>query len=227
MGYTTWVRASRRYFWIGGITLFLGIISFAWLVLWVPGNIEFIKGLSSANPTLFALVFVVYKAISIVFPPLPGGMLSYAMVPVIGWWKTFVYSSSGIMIGSVIGFWIARRFREPVVKKFVPVQKLHEWQKRKSERQEFFGFLGLRLTTAPVFDFMNYVAGISKISFRKFFVVTAISLIPEGVLFYIGEEAFKRSAYLGLLTFVLFVFTFYILQKKKFFESEPKENEEG
>src|SRR4030042_3578381 len=83
--------------------------------------IQFIKYNHYIGPPFLVL----WRTIGIIFPAIPAGVVSFAVVPIFGWLETYLYTLSGILIGTSISFWLARKFREPLVKRFVPLQKIH------------------------------------------------------------------------------------------------------
>src|SRR3989338_8709365 len=146
-----------------------------------------IKTHSYLGPTLLIL----WRIIGIIFPAIPAGVVSFAAVPIFGWLKTYLYTLTGIMIGTSISFFLARKFREPLVKRFVPLKRIHEIEDKLTKRQEFLAIIGIRLFTVPVMDFSSYAAGLSKISFPKFFLATLIASIPDIGIFYFGEKLYE------------------------------------
>ena len=168
------------------------------------------------------LLLILWRIIGIIFPAIPAGVISFAAVPIFGWFHTYIYTVTGIMIGTSISFFLARKFREPLVKRFVPLKRIHKIENKLTERQEFLAIIGIRIFTVPVMDFSSYVAGLSKISFPKFFLATLIASLPDIAIFYFGEQFYKtffgRSLIVavGILFFIAtgyFVIKRFILKK--------------
>ena len=151
------------------ITLGFTLSLFFFLIWWIPPRADAFIAFSEAHRFIGPVLVILWSILAIVVPPIPGGIISFALIPVFGWFWSFVYATIGLLIGTSIAFWLARRFREPLAQRFVPLQELHQWEQRFSQRMEFFAFLGIRFTTGPIMDFISYAAGLSSISFRKFF----------------------------------------------------------
>lgn len=209
---------SKRSKFITVSTIVLAILSVPAFLLWVPTKINAIVEFTKAYPILAPVLLILWRILAIVIPPIPGGLLSIALIPVFGWWQSFLYSAIGVLVGTSIAFLLARKYQEPFVKKFVPLQQLHEWQDKISQRTQFFTFLGIRLTTGSVSDYISYIAGLSKIKFRYFFLATLISLWSDLVIFYIGGKAYQASAYLAISLTLIFVAAAYLNSKFKFFK---------
>lgn len=205
---------------IAVITVSLSALGVLLFLLWLsPENIQKAIDFSAKNPLFAPLLLILWRFIAIVIPPIPGGVVSFALLPVAGWLQVWVFSSIGILAGTSTAFVLARKFREPLVRKFVPLQQLHKWEGKISKKaMEFWLFLGIRITTAEVMDFISYVSGLSKLTFRTFFLATAVSLIPNIFWYYLGEAAFKLSAYATAIFVIVVVLLLYVAKKKKFFE---------
>ena len=66
------------------------------------------------------LLLILWRIIGIIFPIIPAGVISFAAVPIFGWLATYIYTVTGIMIGTSISFFLARKFREPLAGRFAP-----------------------------------------------------------------------------------------------------------
>lgn len=198
---------------VGAATL----ISFLVLMALAVAYEKQIAQFTATHPILAPFIIIAWKAIGNIFPPIPGGVLTLALIPAIGWLQAYIYSSVGSLIGCSVAFWIARRFREPVVKRLVPLQELNKWESRLSGPQEFWTFLLIRLTTATVFDVMSYVFGLSRISFKRFFIITVIVLLPDALVFYFSEafyrQIFTKSWLIGIIL-LLTLCAAYFLSKR-------------
>ena len=158
-----------------------------------------LQGLSIESPVLVPFVFIIARAFAIIFAPIPGTVIDVPGILVFGWFGAFVYAEIGIMLGAMTAFYIARKFREPLVKRFVSLQKLEIWEEKFSEDQKFWGLVLLRLPTAPLFDYISYAAGLTKLSPVKFFFSTLFGNVPTVFLFfYLGGVTFDEGLYYGL-----------------------------
>lgn len=211
---------KRNYFLIFGF--FVLILSGIYLVF--KNSPQQVITAIKIHPYLGALLLILWRIVGIIFPAIPAGVVSFAAVPIFGWLRTYLYTLTGILIGTSTSFFLARKFREPLIGRFVPLKKIHEIEDKLSAREEFFAVLVLRLFTAPVMDFSSYAAGLSKISFPKFFLATFIASIPDIAIFYFGEQFYKtffgRSLIVAVsvLFFIgtgYFVLKRFILDRKK------------
>lgn len=172
------------------ICLFISLILL--IIYLISSNyVEITIQLIEKNVFVGPLLLIVWRILGIIFPAIPAGVVSFAVVPIFGWLNTYLYTLTGILIGTSISFWLARRFREPLVGKFVSLKKLHQLEGELSERKRFMAIVALRLFTVPVMDFSSYAAGLTRISFPKFFLATLLASLPDIVIFYFGEQLFR------------------------------------
>lgn len=177
----------------------------------------------SNHTFLGPLLLILWRIFGIIFPIIPAGVISFAAVPIFGWFATYIYTVTGIMIGTSISFFLARKFREPLAGRFVPLKKLHQLEGELSERKRFLTIVALRLFTVPIMDFSSYAAGLTKISFPKFFLATFIASFPDIAIFYFGEQLYKtffgRSIIIAVAV-LFFMATGYFVIKKFILKKE-------
>lgn len=178
--------------------------------------VEFIHEHKYVGPA----ILILWRILGIIVPAIPAGVVSFAVVPFFGWQMTYLYTLLGILTGTSISFILARKFREPLVGRFLTLRKIHRMEDKMSKKKEFLAILGLRLFTAPVMDFSSYIAGLTKISFPKFFLATLIASIPDIAIFYFGEELYKRffgkSIAIGVGVLFFIALGYFLFRKYKY-----------
>lgn len=120
------------------------------------------------------IIFIFIQAVQVVIPIIPGSVGCLAGVIIFGPVKGFIYNYTGICLGSVIAFLLARQYGKGFVEK---VSKPGLWQKYgswlNSEKFDKWFAIAIFLPVAPD-DFLCYLAGITKISLKKFsFIILA------------------------------------------------------
>ena len=69
------------------------------------------------NLSLGAMILIILaKAMSIVYPPLPGIILTLAMVPILGWQKAYVVELAGSLLGVTTVYWLGKKYGEKLIK---------------------------------------------------------------------------------------------------------------
>ena len=69
------------------------------------------------NPSFGVIILIVLaKAASIVYPPLPGIILTLAMVPILGWQKAYVVELAGSLLGVTTAYWLGYNYGEKLIR---------------------------------------------------------------------------------------------------------------
>ena len=137
--------------------------------------------------------------IATVIAPLSSVPLLPVVSSIYGWFIAGLLSVIGWTIGSVIAFWLARRYGMPLVKKIVSLESINNIEKRIPEDNLFWSIVFLRMVV-PV-DFLSYLLGLfSHIKYKTYFWATLIGVTPFAFIL----------AYLGTLPLVYQIITFTI-----------------
>src|SRR5258708_1869459 len=133
---------------------------------------------------LAPLAYTAFYALQIVIAPIPGAPLSYTAGFLFGPIAASFYSMVGIMVGSAIAFFLARRFGWPLIEKMAPKSWIDRWRNLSAVNSSFTWFL---LMLAPTADVFYFIAGLTTLSFRRYMFLVFVGRLPGIVL----------SAYLG------------------------------
>lgn len=115
------------------------------------------------------LILTMIQALQVVLPVLPGFLgciVGAAMFgPAGGFWINYI----GISAGSLIAYWLARRFGVSLVQKMVPMEKYGKWVRWVNEKKSYslVLFLAILLPLAPD-DFLCYFSGLTSMSAPRF-----------------------------------------------------------
>lgn len=184
---------------------------------------EFLTRIFLEHPVIAPILFIAVRSFSTIIPPIPGIMVDLVGIYFFGWFPGFLYGLAGTMLGSMVSFTIARVFREPLTRRIIPLQKFEKWEERFSEKQKFWALVAIRIPTSPVFDYLCYIAGLTKISPAMFFLSTLAGSIP--IMFFVyffGHTAFERGFYwAGLFVVAAFIISLIL---RKIFYSKPQDD---
>jgi len=130
------------------------------------------------------LIFVMIQIIQVVIPIIPGGISCLAGVIIFGPFYGFVYNYLGIAVGSVINFLLARRYGKAFVLSVISrntYDRYNSWLQKGVHFDKLFA-IAIFMPVAPD-DFLCSLAGLTKMSFKKF---TSIILVckPPSILAY-------------------------------------------
>lgn len=122
------------------------------------------------------LIFVVFQAVQVVIPILPGGIGCVAGILVFGPLAGFIYNYVGICLGSLAAFLLARKYGQPIIESMFSPKlraKYNHWTEGRRFNNLFA--VAIFMPVAPD-DFLCYLAGTTKMTFRRF---TAIILLGK------------------------------------------------
>lgn len=163
------------------------------------------------------MLLIVLRALSNVLPVIPGGMIIFAAVPIIGWFPAFTCNLFGLMLGKSVAFFLARFYREPLVERFASLNKIHQLEKQVTGKRQFLALLAFKTFTVPVVDISSYIIGLTKISFLKFAFATFLAALPTIVAFYLGQKFYDRffgnHLLLGAFSMLILGIIYFIIKK--------------
>ncbi len=165
--------------------LVLGIIMI--ITLWIThviGN-DVIVGWVIDTP--WAVPFFIFlKALTVVFAPLSGGVL-YVIAPIM-WpgWLALLYVSIGNVIGISIAYWLWYRYADRAIQRFVGKKSLEQAHHIIDNISGYRQFLIVRIVFFPLEDLVNFVAGMAKVPFWWFLLVSMIITTTLFGLFILG-----------------------------------------
>ncbi|SHJ39657.1 TVP38/TMEM64 family protein [Parasporobacterium paucivorans] len=136
------------------------------------------------------LIFLAIQAVQVVVPILPGAVGCLFGVVFFGPVKGFIYNYLGICIGSMLAFMIARKYGTGFVQKMTGsrfFEKYNRYLLKENQFEKMFALL-IFLPVAPD-DFLCYLAGVSRMPFKKF---TAIILLGKPAAIYIYSLGLSR-----------------------------------
>ena len=127
---------------------------------------------------LAPIIFVLFVIVEVVIAPIPGFIPAITAGFIFGPALGSLYTYIGSIIGSLIVFFIARKFGRPIIVKMFNEKRLVKYEKAISRQENmllvfyFFPFFPLDVITA--------VFGLSAVKTKKFIIVVLI-----GYIFYV------------------------------------------
>ena len=143
------------------------------------------------------LIFIIIQIVQVVIPLIPCSISTGVGVVIFGPFWGFIYNYTGIVIGSIIVFFIARRYGMPLIRKMFKqelIDKYIGWLNSGKKFERFFA-AAIFFPVAPD-DFLCYLAGVTNISVKKYIAIILL-LKPFTIFLYslglvaIGEIIMK------------------------------------
>ncbi len=120
------------------------------------------------------LLYVALQFLQVVILPIPSIVSTVAGVALFGAFWTALYSFIGIVTGSILAFYIGRRWGNRAVKWLLGEEKLKTWQKKLKGRDNAVLTVMFLLPVFPD-DILCFFAGISTMSWKYFLVMMSFS----------------------------------------------------
>lgn len=130
------------------------------------------------------LLFITIQMVQVVLPIIPGGITCGAGVVIFGAWHGLLYNYIGIVAGSMINFYLARRYGQCFVKYFVKeetYEKYIGWLEKGKKFDKFFAF-AIFFPCAPD-DVLCLIAGLTRMTWKKFAAIILLGK-PASIAMY-------------------------------------------
>ena len=181
-------------------------------------SFENVRGFVEKNKFLSFFVFILLQIFQVVIFVIPGDVINATGGFVFNIFIGFLLSFIGVVLGSIIAFYISRILGYNFVNKFVKKEKL---DKIVSFFESNTGFISLFIFCNLPFvpkDVLMYGAGLTPLKAKKTLFIYCVSRIP-GIIIWnsMGANIYSRSI-LGIvitLCVLLLFLMFIVLIKKK------------
>lgn len=141
------------------------------VVIAVAGMLLFRQVPEEVSAPLFLLVVV----IEVVVAPIPGGAVGYLGAARFGFWQAWPLLYAGNVIGTIIVFYLARRYGAPLFEEHV-APKTRQRYNRLLDSQPVLIWFVYAIPLVPV-DVLSVLAGLSTMSARRFFLIALTGYI--------------------------------------------------
>lgn len=193
------------------------IISYYIFKIFTPEKIRnIIQGYGKNASFIYILLFSI---LPIFFFPVP--ILAIAAGISFGLFEGVLYTMIGAMINSSIMFVMAKKFAKDKVIELFKTKISEKWYNKMIAIEKNNGFLIiflLRLLPIAPYNVINYLSGLTEISFLRYSLATFLGIIPGTFVFLnVGDKAinvYSVEFVISLLGFLLLIIFSIILIKK-------------
>lgn len=128
-----------------------------------------------------AIIFTVIQIIQVVIPIIPGGITLAVGVLIFGPFLGFIYNYIGIVIGSIILFYIGRTYGQNIAKALVKEKIYDKYMTAAKKHQRKFNLTFLFVLLFPLApdDALVLIASQTKMTWRFFFISIFLCKIPS------------------------------------------------
>lgn len=143
------------------------------------------------NIVLYVVSLFVYKSVGVLFPPIPGGLVTLASIPFLGWFGAYLVDLFGSTLGGIVAYYLGRKYGHPLLKKVLGEEMARKIEKIKIKKErEIEGVFIYKIALgSTVLEAVYYGAGFLKIGFKNFLIGSVLSHVAVGIpSFYLAEN---------------------------------------
>ncbi len=149
-------------------------------ILSIFSNVYTLKEYILSTKEKGVISYILIQLLQVVFLPIPASVICIVGSLIYGAFWGGIYCCIGVLVGSYISFFIGRIFGYKIVSWIVGKDNVEKYAEIIRKRGGFFLGLAFLLPMFPD-DILCFIAGITKISTKKFFWITLITR-PIGVM---------------------------------------------
>jgi len=136
--------------------------------------------------TLAPLIFIIIQIVQVIITPISHYAVGLAGGFIFGTWRGFLYNWTGRVIGTLIAFYLGRKFGRKIIKRLVKEETLSKYDKI-FDKGKLLLFLMYFLPVFPD-DELSYLAGFSSIKAKHYIPIMLLGHIGGSLgLAYIGS----------------------------------------
>lgn len=141
------------------------------------------------------LTFMGMVIFQVILAFLPGEPFEIAAGYAFGAVEGTILSIAGAAIGSIITFWLVRRFGMRLVRAFFSEEKINSVKFLKTSNARNFLFLVIYMIPGTPKDLLGYFAGLTDLPFPVFCLICTLGRIPSVVTSTVGGDALGTRSY--------------------------------
>lgn len=174
-----------------------------------------------ANLFAFVVYLFTFKIMSILWPPLTGGLATLASIPFLGWFNAYLIDLVGSLVGGAIAYTLGKNHGFKILEKLFDkelVKKVRKIKIKKGREIEAL-FIYRLFFGSTIVEIIYYGAGLLKIGFKNFLVGATLSHVVVGVpsYFFANNLIEGKNVLLVVLSLALGI-PFFLKFKKRHFE---------
>jgi len=198
-----------------------GGLYFAWQTGWLhrlSDYDELVASMRAQQGVRGPLFCILIQFVQVVIFVIPGEVVQLAAGYVFGAWRGFLYSVTGILLGSLTGFMAGRVAGRPFVERILGVETMARADRwLQSPKGRFAIFVAFLIPGTPK-DAMSYAAGVTRYGLAEFLLISGLGRTPA-LLFstIIRSQLYERDYVMigiSLAAAAVVMVAFYLLQRK-------------
>ncbi|MBL7058895.1 TVP38/TMEM64 family protein [Candidatus Pacearchaeota archaeon] len=187
------------------LELLIIIVIFLTISYIVQSNLDFFKKFLG-NGYWGILAYILIGQIAMVFAPISSMPLIPVVSQMMGPFYASIINVFSWTLGSVLVFFISRKWGVALVKKIIPLKDIYKLENKIPKENQFWSIFLLRIIF-PV-DLISYALGIlSNVKFKPYFYASLLGIIPKAFMAsYFGYADFRYQLAFFLIIGVVGLF---------------------
>lgn len=161
------------------------------------------------------LAFFAVQFLQIIVAPIPGNITGLVGGAIFGLWWGFLLGGAAILSGSLMMFWLGRKYGKRITHKFVSKEELEKYETKLSGKAGKGLLMGLFLVPFTPDDVLCLIAGLTNISYKSFLLLVLVGRLPSSFITNaMGAGLYNGSTlYVALFSLVYYTLAFLIYAK--------------
>lgn len=158
------------------LTLIGTFLFLIWLYkIGILNNQNILTDLIKSHGAFGSLSFLGIQILQVVFPIIPGGVTTVVGFLVFDFWWGFFLNYIGISIGSLLLFYLARRYGKLFCLLFMSEETFYKYESKIDNKRSYeLFFIFCMLSPISPADIIVMITGLTSMSYRKFMVITML-----------------------------------------------------
>lgn len=161
---------------LGSLALLGSLLLLIWFYkLGILNDKNVLTPLVERHHILGPLIFLLIQILQVVFPIIPGGVTTVIGYLVFGPWLGFILNYIGILIGSIILFYLSRIYGKRFCLLFMKKATFEKYEAKIGDHKayEIFFILCMLSPVSPA-DVIVMITGLTHMSFRRFLSIILV-----------------------------------------------------
>lgn len=175
---------------------------------------------TARNFILYLFILVILKTVGLIWPPLPGGLLTAGSIPVLGWLPAYLSDLTGSIIGASAAYYIAQKWGYKFISKIfdeITIEKIRNIKIKKHRELEAIFFS--RIFGGTIVEAICYAAGLLNINFINYLIGTIASHVALGLPFYFfTNNLFEGKNFIVSFLIAVAFIPWLLIAKKRYLE---------
>lgn len=121
------------------------------------------------------VALIALSVVQVLVAPLPGYPIVFVAGLLYGTWWGAIYANIGLLLSGMLAMGLTRQYGRPVAERFVESGRLQKIERLFSSNSIWLWFI---ILLVPTGDYPYFAAGLSRVSFRNFFIALCLARLP-------------------------------------------------